>query len=210
MISFKDYFLQEQKQLNKILIVVDIQPEYTKREGEFSVYAFCNWLNSQKYKKIVFLYNGEDLGMTNKTDLQMWYMEHNLDESKLQNSIFIDKGYAFFRYLMDKGYDDEDVVSVVKFMLDNNINDSRDITEEQWNVFVKNTNKQEIRDVLEHSGDMIHIPDVMDKLTEYSGQLDLVGGAKNECLREVEIILAVQNKKYNLLKQWIYETNAGE
>lgn len=210
MITFKEYFLQEKKQLNKILIVVDIQPEYTKQHGDFSVYKFCNWLNSQQYKKIVFLYNGEDMGMTDKTSLQMWYLEHELDENIIHNSIFIDKGYAFFRYLMDKGHDDADVVSVVKFMMDININDSREITEEQWDIFVKNTNKQKIRDTLENSGDMIHIPDVMDKLAEYSGQLDLVGGAKNECLREVEIILTVQNKKYNLLRDWIYETTAGE
>ena len=50
---------------------------------------------------------------------------------------------------------------------------------------------------------IINIPDVFEYLDGKSN-IVLCGGGKNECLKEIEIILMIQNTKYNLLNKFVY------
>jgi GH24 family phage-related lysozyme (muramidase) len=190
------------------LLVTDIQPEY--QEGfTFRIEKFTQWLNRnfKRFSGVTFLYNGADtLGMISEDDLKMWYFENGLKEYIIENVDWYDKGYAFFRYCIDKGIDEDDIVLLVKFMATHNINDSRDITSsELWDKFVGEYNKHELREIMEFADDCINIPDLMDYLRKKQAPFLLLGGGKNECLKEVEIALKSNGQQYTRKEEWIYE-----
>ena len=188
------------------LIVVDVQPEYESYMG-FNVSDFMEWINQNEdeFQSVLFLYNGADtLDMIPLHDLQMWYMEHDLEESIVHTSDFYDKGYAFFRFCMDSGIDDDDIVKLVKYMAKNDITDSREIDSEIWDHFVSEYGAEDVRELLQDAGDMINIPDLMDFLKDYNNDIILTGGGANECLKEVEIALDALDKKYTHNHDWTY------
>lgn len=189
------------------LLVVDVQPEYQDAFG-FSVEELCDKLN-QLYEKgveITIFYNGYDtLGMINESDYKMWLLEHGLEEDTLYSINFYDKGYAFFRYCMDEGIDEDVITNLVKEMVSNNINDSRDLDEEFWDYFVDKYGDEDIRELIEFADDCISIPDLMDYLSSnVNGQVYLTGGGVNECLKEVEIAMNALNKNYVIYPQFTY------
>ena len=190
------------------LISVDIQPEYQDYLS-FDLSDYLQFLNEniELMSSLTFLYNGADtLGMVSETDFMMWLVENGFEEDNLNFSRFYDKGYAFFRYCMDEGVDDEDIVALVKFMVANQINDSRDMDETRWNDFMlsSDVDRTEIRDLMENIDDMINVPDLMDFLRNYGGKIILTGGGINECLKEVEIALMALDRPYNVLTRFTY------
>jgi hypothetical protein len=216
----KEKFLKEQ-QRNKLLedsginliqnanlISVDIQPEY-ESYFNFNLYSFLQFVNNNidNMNSVTFLYNGADtLGMVSEDDYKYWLLENGLEEDNLQVIRYLDKGYAFFRYCMDSGIEEEETVNLVKYMVQHNINDSRDIDDEMWNGFMQQYgyNSSQIRDLLETADDMINIPDLMDYLKNISGKLVICGGEINECFKEVEIALNALDKSYSILTKFTY------
>lgn len=201
--------ITESKFENKNIINVDIQPEYKEYiKNEFNIFNWVKFINkSSKSNNIIFLYNGYDtLGMSTEYEYKDWLIELGIKESVIEESIFYDKGYAFFRYCMDEDIDDDAIVDLVKYMINHNINDSRDIDEDMWNDYMEETNhsRQDVRDLLENAGDMINIPDLMDFLSKYRDPIVLTGGGINECLKEVEIALMSLNRKYDVLAEYTY------
>lgn len=186
----------------KHLVIVDIQPEYEKFLS-FNLYEFIEFLNSSQASNITFLYNGESLGMTSESDLHYWYVDNGLDENILSSSIWFDKGYAFFRYCMDNYLEEEKIVEVVRFMIDNDITDSRDITENHWEEFINMVGSTDAKEMLQFASDCISILDLIDELQNYSN-IVICGGGINECLKEVEIALLAINKPYSVLTKYIY------
>lgn len=187
------------------LVVVDIQPEY--------INGFRNWLsefitfinkNYKRIHKITLLFNGPDLGMISEDEYRSWLYESGLKENIVYNIYMYDKGYAFFRYCIDSGIDHESTTNLVRFMYNNHINDSRDLTEEFWSAFIKEYGNQDIRELLEFSDDAINIPDLMSELSKYGPNIILCGGAREECMKEVEIALDALNKKYEILNKFTY------
>lgn len=201
----KKRMINESTVNGKTIINVDIQPEYQKHIGFLN-----NWVrfinDSSTNNRIVFLYNGADtLGMVGEGDYKMWLLELGVDEDVIDNAIFYDKGYAFFRYCMDNNIDESVIANLVKFMIKHNINDSREIDENMWNAFIDETNYSviEVRELLESADDMINIPDLMDFISRFNN-IVLTGGGINECLKEVEIALLALDKPFNILAQYTY------
>lgn len=188
----------------RTIINVDIQPEY-KSYITFNITDWAKYLNrSAKNNRIVFLYNGADtLGMVSEQDYRSWLIEHGVRIT--DNAVFYDKGYAFFRYCMDNSIDEQNIADFVKFMIANNINDSRDIDQQLWDSYMQQTghDQQDVRDLLENAGDMIHIPELIDFLNPYSN-IVLTGGGVNECLKEVEIALLAMDKPFTILNDFTY------
>ena len=191
---------------NKTIINVDIQPEY-KDYITFDLYEWSKFINNNSDKNdIIFLYNGYDtLGMVEETQYKEWLIDLGIDEDVIYNATFYDKGYAFFRYCMDNSIEEENIVDFVKFMINNDINDSRDIDEDMWNKYMSEMERDndDVRDLLENSDDMINIPELMDFIKEYDN-IVLLGGGINECLKEVEIALLALDKNYNTVSEFIY------
>lgn len=200
--------LSEQSFSGKTFISVDIQPEYESSFG-FKTYQFTSFLSEiyVSVNRILFLYNGADtLGMISENDYKIWLMENELSEEILESAVFYDKGYAFFRYCMDSGIDEDSVANFVRFMYENDIRDSRDLDRSVWAKYLRQyrrTDKKEVYDLLKTSEDTIHIPDLMDFLKRYN-DIVLTGGGVNECLKEVEIALKALNKPYSVYSKFTY------
>lgn len=201
----RNRIINENEFNGKTIINVDIQEEY-ENWITFNINDWVDFINDNyKNNNIIFLYNGESMGMTDKNSYIYWLFELGINEEVLESSDFYDKGYAYFRYCMDNSIDEDNIVDLVKFMLKHNINDSRDINTEMWELYMQETNhnQSDVRDLLENASDLINIPDVMDYLSNKSNII-LLGGGINECLKEVEIALLSLDKNYNIMNKFTY------
>jgi len=212
--SLLKYILKENTiSTNNVLLIVDVQPEYN---FDFDLFAFLQYINDESIegKDIVYLYNGaETLDMISEDELKYWLYEGSEYDEQMENLIYndiyyYDKGYAFFRSCMDEGIDDEATVALIKKMMDWDIYDSRDLNKDFWVEFVSENKHvlndiEQVKDLLEHSGDMINVPDLMDELKGLNN-ITMVGGGINECLREVEIALMALDKNYNINHEFTF------
>lgn len=191
---------------NQNVISVDIQEAYQDYMG-FKPWHFGDMINKnfESMNSLTFLFNGESMGFPDEEQYRWWLIETcEIQEEITAAAHFYDKGYAFFRYCMDEGIDDDELTDFIKFMIKHEINDSRDIDEQMWKMFMQEYNYQDIHDLLEPAEDMINIPDLMEFLEHYRGNLTICGGGINECLKEVELALMVLDKPYNVLTPWTY------
>lgn len=187
---------------NGTLVVVDIQPEY-EDVFTFELSELRKYLNSTK-TPILFLYNGEDLGMVNEDAYRDW-LEYTVrvKASVLNRASFYEKGYAFFRILIDLGYSQEECVQLAQYMMKLDVTDSRNITDEQWDDYLEMGGSEDIVAALKEE-DVFFIPPLMDVLERLVGSIELIGGAENECLLEVLIALDAMEMSYDLNRDFIY------
>ena len=187
------------------LVVVDIQPEYESNTS-FDIGDMLRKA-AEDYSEVLFLFNGEDtLGMISESALKDFYFE-KLDydeetfEELLGKSTFFDKGYGFFRDVMDSEvcFDRSSIVKIVKYMIDNDVRDIRDLDEDDVGAIGVS---ELLFDDLEDYG--FYLPELADELPRWSGS-DLAGGARNECMAEVEILGAAQGLSFNHIDDFIYE-----
>lgn len=187
------------------LVVVDIQPEYESNTS-FDIGDMLRKA-AKDYSEVLFLFNGEDtLGMISESALKDFYFEkidydEEAFEDLLSKSTFFDKGYGFFRDVMDSEvcFDRSSIVKIVKYMIDNDVQDIRDLDEDDVDAIGVS---ELLFDDLEDYG--FYLPDLADELPRWSGS-DLAGGARNECMAEVEILGAAQGLSFNHIDDFIYE-----
>ena len=187
------------------LVVVDIQPEYEDN----ATFDIGDMLRSaaEDYSSVLFLFNGEDtLGMISEGELKNYYFEkldydEEVFDELLSKSEFFDKGYGFFRDVMDSGvcFDRNQIVKIVKYMLNNDLQDIRDLSEEDIEAIGVD---ELLFDDLEDYG--FWIPDLSEVLPSWSGSA-LAGGARDECMAEVEILGAAQGLSFRHVDNFIYE-----
>jgi len=194
-------YLSEKRTNN--VIVVDIQPMYKNFiYMKMDMFKFVDFL--QKQRKILYFYNGPDtVGSDRKQDIIEWLMEcsdysEHLYNKLTKETIWYDKGYGFFRSWMDMGADNGFIKKAIRFMINKKVYDSRDIEPEEWKEKFPNDWIDKFQD------DMIYLPDIpINKLKQFSGSY-LVGGGKNECLKEIKILMSVFNIKCTEVKEFIY------
>ena len=203
--TLKESDILNENAIGKHLVVVDVQPEYAPYMNKMQ-YELFQYINTHinELAGLTFLYNGEDtMGMVSESDYRWWLVENGLDEDIAYEATLYDKGYAFFRNCMDRGGDDEELVNLVRFMRSNDINDSRELDEEFWELFVEKYGSENVRELMEDSEDCINIPDLMDFLERYNNVV-LVGGGINECLKEVELAMDALDKNYETWNKFTY------
>lgn len=189
-LSFR-LWLEDQAPQN--VIVVDVQPEYEPHIG-YSISQLMGFLNTAG--RILFLFNGPDLGMTSEENLRWWYHDHGLEEDA--NASYDEKNYAFFRDWMDDGVDDEAIVRTAQYLLQNNMYDSRQIDPEQLQQLMGDDFDEKYINM------GIHLPDVdMNHLRSFNGAL-VVGGGCNECLYEVRLLMDALGMKYQIFNTYVY------
>jgi len=190
---------------NKI-ILVDFQPAYNG--GGFghddALRQTTEDLNKMKPTEVLVFYNGEDVGIEDTAEevIEM-YIEYGLDESIAYNMQLREKSYAWLRNFMDSDMDASLIIAIVRYMVVNRINDSRDIEPETMVQIIGQDNYEQWEDLIE-GGDMITIPDIaIDELKSMSGAL-IGGGGQHECLKEIQLLMNAFNIKYKEVGRWIY------
>ena len=185
---------------NRNLISVDIQPEY-ENWITFDIFDYIDFLNKQK--KVLYLYNGpETIGSSDSKEvISSWLLDYGLDEFKLNDFYWIDKGYGNLRGWMDQGVDKSVIKKSLRYMLQKGETDSRDIPEEEW--LEKFPELEVVFDVAFE--DLITLPPEIDIgfLKKWKGSF-IVGGGKNECFEEIMILLSTFNIKVKPVKKFIY------
>jgi len=179
-------------------IVVDVQPGH-EDWIDFDIQEFCDWLNNTN-RSIIYLYNGPDLGYEDENEIRWWLFENGLDEDVANGITFFEKNYAFFRDLMDSGADDEEIIELGKYMIENDERDSRDIERE-------NQKKIKIRSKFFSDDYMMYIPELYDFLSNFLDKNSyplLVGGGRDQCLKEVELLLKMMDIEYETDEDYIY------
>ena len=90
-------------------------------------------------------------------------------------------------------------------MTSNDINDSRDLDEDNWIEFSRLYPKDvDIKEYLQDNEDSINIPDVLERIKYIKNNFQICGGGKTECLAEVLILIKLCKKRYSLLPQFVY------
>jgi len=153
--------------------------------------------------------NAEDQGLTGDTvaDVQMYWEDSGFNPRNWGRVEINDKGYGYLRAWMDIGIDDRYIVQVIREMYKQDVSDSR---------MLFGGDEDRILQYLQPVADSINTePDTllddplsvgwtaMDQLKRYSGCY-LIGGGRNECLKEVALLMNAFNIKYKMINELIY------
>lgn len=188
---------------NPFLVVVDIQPSY--HPGSYQVVPdIIDKLNTTK-QNIFFFYVGRDFGLDSKEDVIMYLLENGLDEDKIKNIKFIEKTYGYYRNWIDSNIEDDVIIRAIKIMKNENINDSRDFEEKHWSEIISNSGvdrffleQNSIHDI-DFNADIFKYPEV--------NNFELVGGGRQECLKELELYLKAIGKDLVINEKLCYGDN---
>lgn len=183
------------------IILVDFQPAYQSDDWHYNeaIRTAIDYIN-KKQPQVTAFYNGEDVGIEDsKHDVGWHYMEHGLDEDLIHLFTFKEKSYAWLRNWMDGGVSEAMIIKVVRYLVMNNLNDSREIEDDAWLTLVgENFQYYDDREM------NVYLPDInIAHLKNLNGSL-MGGGGKHECLRELELFMNAFNIKYKLVRDWIY------
>jgi len=199
------------------VIVVDVQPAY-KRGNERLFERIIQFVNKQTGPVLMFV-NAEQDMMTDDTvdDIKAYWEDvirgeewdpEDYDDSPIDWSRFQikDKGFGFFRSFMDRGIEDKTIIRLIRLMYQSRVNDSRDLFggedsdgyAEKFEQFVGPEFKRWMLD----DGITVNWTSVA-QLKRFSGSY-IVGGGRNECLREVELLMNAFNIKYRRIDSMVY------
>lgn len=202
--NFKEFVIINENR-SRPCIVVDVQPEYAYWDSRNKKICrnLIQFVNGQTSKILMFI-NGEESGMSGDTkESVMSYWEDNGFTRDWNNVTIIDKGYGFFRNWMDAGVSDASIIKAIRIMTQNRWNDSRENVEDYDDA----ASAEKWKKVLNDDSipfDMISIhPFSMRKLKEYSGSY-IMGGGRNECLKEVELLMNAYNIKYKRIDSLVF------
>ena len=204
------------------VIVVDVQPEYSgMNDGDESAVfpQIINFVNKQTGPVLMFV-NAEDQGLSGDTVAEIqtywedtidpdWY-DNDPDTNPINWSRFqiVDKGYGYFRGWMDAGIEPSTIIATIRELYQQHKNNSREL---QFPPFNKRTTQQSlIQGAMEELNDeplSVNWTSVA-QLKRFNGAY-LVGGARDQCLREVELLMNAFNIKYKRIDSLIYEGQQG-
>jgi hypothetical protein len=206
-------FLSESSNTN--LLIIDVQPEYHNYSKR--ILPGIQRMIEQSNGRVVIVFNDFGGGDTpeqvfnylagHDEDYDGYVYDDETDdyipaeqsplETKLQNAQFIQKEYGFLRGWMDNGVADKIIIEVIRAMYQQRVYDSRDLDPESLS--------EDAQDILENMSDSIHVQDWVPVTLLKSLQLFyMMGGGRNECLREIELICNAFNIRYKRIDSLIY------
>lgn len=215
------------------VIVVDVQPEYcgVYDGDEDSVCVnIIKFVTNQTGPVLMFVNAEQQGGWSNTGDtvqsIQQYWDEtvgDSGEESWDENDEYhytppsspidwrrfeiVDKGYGYFRSWMDRGTSSAAIIKTIRAMYQQRVSDSRDLfggeLSDDYDAKMRELIGSEYR---EHDLDdplTVNWTSVA-QLKRYSGAY-LVGGGRNECLREVELLMNAFNIRYRRIDDLVYE-----
>ncbi len=115
----------------------------------------------------------------------------------------VDKGYGYFREFMDDGVEPRLIIKLIRYMYQKRVDDARDLV---FPSFSKRTpDETELMHLLEeyHGVSFTINWTSVAQLKRFNGAY-IVGGGRNECLREVELLMNAFNIRYKRIDSLVY------
>jgi hypothetical protein len=194
---------------NSKCIVVDVQPTYTGVDNIFGstllpmVKPLMNFLNKQG--PILAFVNAENDGLTNDRiiDIKENWESAGFNADRWNNTEIVDKGYGYFRGWMDQGVSDNVIIQSIRTMYQQKVTDSRDLFDgEDSGHYVEQMTALGVpEEVLDDALSVEWIS--VAQLKKFNGAY-IMGGGRDECLREVELLMNAFNIKYKRINEFVY------
>lgn len=205
---------------NHPVIVVDVQPEYSGMldGAENTLFTeIIEFVALQQTGPVLMFVNAEDMGQTGDTVAgvkQYWedtVREITGDEEKpdpVNWSRFqiVDKGYGYFRSWMDEGVNPAVIIRVIRTLYANKVNDTRLLFGGEDDPGYEDAMRKLVGP--EFKDWMLSDPIITEwtsvaQLKRFNGAY-IVGGGRDECLREVEILMNAFNIRYKRIDSLVY------
>lgn len=200
---------------NHPVICVDVQPEYCGiNDGDESPVCIdiVNFVALRQTGPVLMFVNAEDQGQTGDTltSVQQYWedtlrqLTNDYETEQLINwSRFkvVDKGYGYLRSWMDQGISPAAIIRVIRAMYQHRISDSREF-EDIDPMMLPQLVGSEWDQWMYHDPIIVNWISVA-QLKRFSGAY-IVGGGRNECLREVELLMNAFNIKYKRIDSLVY------
>jgi len=216
--SFNEWLLEG---LNYPCIVVDVQPQYCQHEHPFmqtNYQTICekiiSFINKQTGPVLMFV-NAEDSGLTNDTISSIKQSWEEIvrelsgdyeDEYPINWDRFeiVDKGYGYLRSWMDRGVPNNIIIATIRELYAQKKSDSRELVF-AGNIKHRSPIQSEIQNTIEEmDGDPLIVNWIsVGQLRKFNGAY-IMGGGRNECLREVELLMNAFNIKYKRIESLVY------
>ena len=188
-------------------IVVDVQPEYAYYSNENL--GICERIISfvtNQTGPVLFFVNAEDQGHSADTvqDIQLWWEDIAGKPIDWSRYTVVDKGYGYFRAWMDSGVDDSIIIKTIRLLYQQKLSDSRELFGGEGS----HTYEPGMRELLGDNYNVMYDPlsvnwTNISQLKKFNGSY-IIGGGRNECLREVELLMNAFNIKYKRIDNLIY------
>ena len=195
------------------ILVVDVQPAYASHSDR--VLPAIQDLIAKSTGKIAVLYNGDGTTEDDLNSVLMYltgeseedYYDDETEEfrepedtvlkQKLQGAKFFEKTYGFFRGWMDQGVDDAAIIKTVRAMAQARTHDSRDLDN------LPELLGDQYQDWMED--DSLQYPDAVSvAFLKQISPFYMVGGGRQECLREIELLCNAFNIRFKRVDSMTY------
>lgn len=198
------------------VIVVDVQPAYcecTELETQETVCRKIVEFVGQQTGPVLMFFNADETGMTSDnihSDIIPWWndvlYEFDLDELQWSTVEIVDKGFGYLRSWMDSGVNPAVIIRVIREMYAQGVSSSTELyggaDQPHYVDSMQNLTGKDLDPEL--LGDPLYVQwTSVAQLKRFSGAY-LVGGARNECLRELELLMNAFNIRYRRIDSLVY------
>lgn len=202
------------------LLIVDVQPEYNNWCS--NILPGVQQLIEKCKARVVIVYNdfggGDEmfdvqnyLGGVSEEDMYGNYNdetdeydepEQTVLQQKLQQATYYQKEFGFLRPFMDQAISDAVIIEVLREMYQRKVTDSRSMELDSMSERVQH----EIdRAGIGWDDEGIYLQDWLPiTMLKQLSPFYMVGGGRNECLREIELICNAFNIRYTRINSLIY------
>lgn len=205
--AFDESIITEKASRGRPIVCVDVQPAYSGimdgAEDE-TFEAAIQFVNDSRAPCLMFV-NAEQDGLTSDTvaDIKMYWEDSGFDPENWNRVEVYDKGYGYLRSWMDSGIEDGTIVKTIRLLYSQRKNDTRDL---EFPPFNKRT--PDMAEVMYAVQEMDDDPLIvgwaaLDQLKRYNNCY-LIGGGRQECLKEVALLMNAFNIKYKMIDDLIY------
>jgi hypothetical protein len=197
---------------NHPVIVVDVQPAYYSYNRPVCD-KIIDFVANQTGPVLMFM-NAEKDGLTEDTvyDVRDFWNQHTdadytadgdlvggLDWSRVTTD---DKGFGYFRSWMSNEIPERYIIQLIRFMYQNKLNDIQDNLQAVKQFMTSGNNPIQWQYWMDDESFSINWTSVA-QLKRFSGAY-LVGGGRNECLKEVELLMNAFNIGYKRIDSLVY------
>lgn len=201
--------------LSKKCIVVDVQPAYYKFNKPVH-HRVIDFVAKQTGPVLMFV-NADNTGLTEDTiDSVKDFWNDNgfldINEDNWRRVKIVDKGYGYFRDWMDGDVPARAIIKVIREMYRQGVSSSsmlwrKDMNEndDDADFYAEKLHKLVGADFDDWmTQDEIHIHWTSVKQLKAFNGAYIMGGGRDECLREVELLMNAFNIKYTRIKSLVY------